>query len=147
MKKILFIFLLSPVIFAFQVNLPYVPPYTISQTLDLVFEETLKEEKIHPSLSKTDIRNRFLKIKEQLIISREILLLSKHLKRTSTKDIHYFSLILFHLEYMKDEIEQSSESKTLLYLELLRMIQISKSKIYLIIKELIKDLDLQDICI
>ena len=100
MKKVLFIFLLSPLAFGFQANLPYVPPYNISQTLDLVFEETLKEEKVHSSLSKENIKNAFIKIKEQLIISREILLLKEHLKRISTKDIHYFTLILLHLEYM-----------------------------------------------
>jgi hypothetical protein len=147
MKKVLFIFLLSPLAFGFQTNLPYVPPYNISQTLDLVFEDSLQEEKVHPSLSKKNIKNAFIKIKEQLIVSREILLLKEHLKRISSKDIHYFTLILFHLEYMKDEIEKSSESKTLLSLELLRIIQISKSKIHLIIKELIEDLDLQDICV
>lgn len=147
MKKVLFIFLLSSLAFGFQSNLPYVPPYNISQTLDLVFEDALKEETVHPSLSKKNIKNTFIKIKEKLIVSRKIILLKEHLKRISTKDIHYFTLILFHLEYMKDEIEKSSESKTLLSVELLRIIQISKSKIHLIIKELIEDLDLKDICL
>lgn len=133
-KKKLFLILLFPLILGFSRDLPYVPPYEISHTLDLVFQEALKASILPPSLSEEQVTKAYVKVKNKIVVDPEILKARKFFKKEPNKDAYYFFLIKLYLNFIQNHLEKSPESKSLVFKELKKIMKLCVFKIDIILK-------------
>jgi len=133
-KKLLLIFLYFPLILGFSRELPYVPPYEISNTLDLIFQDALKAYTLPPSLSEEEVTKNFLKFKNKVLVDPDILRARKIFKKEPHKDAYYFFLIKLYFSFIQNDLEKSLESKSLVFIELKKIIKLCVFKIDIILK-------------
>jgi hypothetical protein len=133
-KKLLVIFLYFPLVLGFSRELPYVPPYEISYTLDLLFQDALKASTLPPSLSEGKVTKAFLKVKNKILVDPDILRARKIFKKEPHKDAYYFFLIKLYLNFIQNHLEKAPESKSLVFIELQKILKLCVFKIDIILK-------------